>query len=100
MQRSIAAIAVIAACLFALSSSVTAQVTQPGDMQQRLEQEMTNTKRSAADSSASAGQNAPNMKSEAEKKMEDTARQHKSQAEGQMTEEIEKAKRKAQGMGQ
>lgn len=73
---------------------------QPGDMQQQLEQELANTKRSATESSTGARQNASDVKSAAEKKMEDTAAQHKSQAEGKMMEEIEKAKRKAQGIGQ
>ncbi|MBU6432556.1 MAG: hypothetical protein KGS09_07480 [Nitrospirae bacterium] len=73
---------------------------QPGDMQQKLEQELANTKRSATESSSGASQSASDVKSAAEKKMEDTAAQHKSQAEGKMTEEIEKAKRRAQGIGQ
>lgn len=68
---------------------------QPGDMQQKLEQELANTKRAATESSSGASQSASDVKSAAEKKMEDTAAQHKSQAEGKMTEEIERAKRKA-----
>lgn len=75
------------------------QIPSAGDMQQKLEQEMSNAKRSASESSSSARQSGGSMKSEAEKKMEDTAAQHKSQAEGKMNEEIEKAKQKAQGMG-
>ena len=74
-------------------------VPSAGDMQQKLDQEMANAKRSASESSSNARQGAANVKSEAERKMEDTAAQHKAQAEGKMTEEIEKAKQKAQGMG-
>lgn len=81
------------------SVAVSAQVPSAGDMQQRLDQEMANAKRSATESSSSARQGASNVKSEAERKMEETAAQHKGQAEGKMTEEIEKAKRKAQGAG-
>lgn len=73
---------------------------QPGDMQQKLEQEMATTKRSATESSSSARQNASDVKSVAEQRMSETAAQHKSQAESKMTEEIEKARRKAQGIGQ
>lgn len=72
-----------------------AQIPSAGDMQQKLDQEMANAKRSAAESSSAARQGAGNVKSEAERKMEETAAQHKGQAEGKMTEEIEKAKRKA-----
>jgi len=77
----------------------SAQVPSAGDMQQKLDQEMANAKRSATESSSSARQGASNVKTEAERKMEETAAQHKGQAEGKMTEEIEKAKRKAQGSG-
>lgn len=77
----------------------SAQVPSAGDMQQKLDQEMANAKRSATESSSSARQGAGNVKSEAERKMEEAAAQHKGQAEGKMTEEIEKAKRKAQGSG-
>lgn len=73
---------------------------QSGDMQQKLEQEMANTKRSATESFSGARQSASDVKSAAEKKMEDTAAQHKSHAEGKMTKEIEQAKRKALGIGQ
>ncbi len=76
---------------------LSAQVPSASDMQQKLDQEMSNAKRSASESSTSARQGASNMKSEAERKMEEEAAQHKSQAEGKMTEEIEKAKRKAMG---
>ncbi len=72
-----------------------AQVPSAGDMQQKLDQEMANAKRSATESSSAARQGAGHVKSEAERKMEETAAQHKGQAEGKMTEEIEKAKRKA-----
>ncbi len=62
---------------------VSAQgIPQPGDMQQRLEQGMSQTKRATSESAAGAAQSSREMKSEAEKKMEDTAGQHKSQAEG------------------
>ena len=74
------------------------QAPSAGDMQQKLDQEMTNARRSASESSSSAQQSVGNVKSEAEKKMEDAAAQHRSQAEGKMTEGIEKAKQKAQGM--
>ncbi len=74
---------------------VFAQVPSAGDMQQKLDQEMANAKRSATESSSTARQGAGHVKSEAERKMEETAAQHKGQAEGKMTEEIEKAKRKA-----
>ncbi|HLZ34269.1 MAG TPA: hypothetical protein VKP13_09635 [Nitrospira sp.] len=90
---------VIGAGLWLFAGALLAQgIPQPGDMQQRLEQEMTQTKRAAGESAAGASQSSKEMKSEAEKKMEDTAGLHKSQAEGKMTEEIEKAKRKAQGL--
>lgn len=78
---------------------VSAQVPSAGDMQQKLDQEMANAKRSATESSSSARQGAGNVKSEAERKMEETAAQHKGQAEGKMTEGIEKAKQKALGVG-
>ncbi|MEQ1795182.1 MAG: hypothetical protein ABL970_13440 [Nitrospira sp.] len=78
---------------------VFAQVPSAGDMQQKLDQELANTKRSATESTSSARQSASDVKSAAEQKMNDTAAQHKSQAEGKMAEEIEKAKRKAQGSG-
>ncbi len=81
--------------LFGSAPLVSAQVPSAGDMQQKLDQEMANAKRSATESSSAARQGAGNVKSEAERKMEETAAQHKGQAEGKMTEEIEKAKRKA-----
>lgn len=77
----------------------SAQVPSAGDVQQKLDQEMANAKRSATESSSSVRQGAGNVKSEAEWKMEETVAQHKGQAEGKMAEEIEKAKRKAQGAG-
>lgn len=73
---------------------------QPADMQQKLEQELANTKRAATESSSSARQSAIDVKSAAERKLEETAAQHKSQTEGKLTEEIEKKKRKAQGIEQ
>ena len=86
---------------FALGSAflVSAEVPSAGDMQQKLDQEMANAKRSATESTSGARQSASDVKSTAEQKMNDTAAQHKSQAEGKMTEEIEKAKRKTQGSG-
>jgi hypothetical protein len=69
-------------------------------MQQRLEQEMAESKRAAGESATGARQRSGEMKSEAEKKLEDTASQQKSQAEGKMAEEIEKAKRSARGLGE
>ena len=87
--------------LIGMATLCSAQgLPQPGDMQQKLEQELANTKRSATESSSGARRSSSDVKSAAEKKMEDTAAQHKSQAEGKMTEEIEKTKRKAQGIGQ
>lgn len=88
-------------CTLVIGSArgVSAQVPSAGDMQQKLDQEMANAKRSATESSSGAKKGASNVKSEAERKMEDTAAQHKGQAEGKMAEEIEKAKRKAQGAG-
>jgi F0F1-type ATP synthase membrane subunit b/b' len=77
----------------------SAQVPSAGDMQQKLDQEMANAKRSATESSSSARQGAGNVKSEAERKLEETEAQHKSQAEGKLTEAIEKAKRKSQESG-
>jgi hypothetical protein len=89
----------IVASFLLFAGPVFAQgIPQPGDMQQRLEQEMSQTKRATSESAAGARRSSQEMESEAEKKMEDTARQHRSQAEGKMTEEIEKAKRKAQGL--
>lgn len=82
-----------------LSSVVFGQAPSPSDMQQKLDQELANAKRSATESSSSARQAASDKKSEAEQKMSDMAAQHKSQAEGKLTEEIEKAKRKVQGTG-
>lgn len=81
------------------SPVVFGQTPSASDMQQKLDQEMANAKRSATESTSSARQAASDKKSEAEQKMNDTAAQHKSQAEGKMMEEIEKAKRKAQGTG-
>lgn len=78
---------------------VGAQVPSAADMQQKLDQEMTNSKRSATESTSNARQEASDKKSEAEQKMNDMAAQHKSQADSKLTEEIEKAKRKAQGAG-
>jgi F0F1-type ATP synthase membrane subunit b/b' len=98
-MKHIAVGAVTALFVVSLGSTVLAQVPSAGDMQQKLDQEMANAKRSASESSSAARQGAANVKSEAERKMEDTAVQHKVQAEGKMTEEIEKAKQKAQGMG-
>ena len=88
-------------CTLVLGSALGAfaQIPSAGDMQQKLDQELANAKRSATESSSSAREGVGNVKSEAERKMEDTAAQHKGQAEGKMTEEIEKAKRKAQGAG-
>lgn len=85
--------------LFGSALLVSAQVPSAGDMQQKLDQEMANAKRSATESSSAARQGAGNVKSEAERKMEETTAQHKGQAEGKMTEEIEKAKRKAMEAG-
>ena len=51
---------------------------QPGDMQQKLEQELANTKRSATESSSGARQSASDVKSVAEKNMEDTPAQEPS----------------------
>jgi hypothetical protein len=99
MNYRITAATTITAAFLLFSGPVFAQgVPQPGDMQQRLEQEMSQTKRATSETAAGTRQRSGEMKSEAEKKMEDTAGQHKSQAEGKMTEEIEKAKRKAQGL--
>lgn len=101
MSHALRVITISLASLIGMATLCSAQgLPQPGDMQQKLEQEMANTKRSATESSSGARQSASDVKSAAEKKMEDTAAQHKSQAEGKMTEEIEKAKRKAQGIGQ
>jgi len=75
-----------------------AQVPSAGDMQQKLDQEMTSARRSASDSASSMQQGTSRAKSEAERKMEDTANEHKNQAEGKMSEAIEKAKRKSQGL--
>ncbi len=88
-------------CAFVVgtASVVSAQVPSAGDMQQKLDQEMANARRSASESSSSARQGVGNVKSEAERKMEDTTAQHKSQAEAKMAEEIEKAKQKAHSMG-
>jgi hypothetical protein len=66
---------------------------------QCLGNESSDAKRPATESSSSARQGAGNVKSEAERKMEETAAQHKGQADGNTTEEIEKAKRKAQESG-
>lgn len=85
--------------VFSSALVVSAQAPSAGDMQQKLDQELANTKRSAAESTSNARQSASDVKSAAEQKMNDTAAQHKSQAEGKMAEEIEKAKRKAQGSG-
>jgi len=85
--------------LFGSALLVSAQVPSAADMQQKLDQELANTKRSATESTSKARESASDVKSAAEQKMSDTAAQHKSQAEGKMTEEIEKAKRKAQGAG-
>ncbi|MCS6293626.1 MAG: hypothetical protein H8J66_11185 [Nitrospira sp.] len=91
----------LALCTLVIGSALvaSAQVPSAGDMQQKLDQEMANAKRSATESSSSARQEAGNVKSEAERKLEETTAQHKGQAEGKMTEAIEKAKRKAQGSG-
>jgi hypothetical protein len=82
-------------CTLVIGSALvaSAQVPSAGDMQQKIDQEMANAKRSATESSSSARQGAGNVKSEAERKMEETAAQHKGQAEGKLTEEIEKVKR-------
>jgi len=69
-------------------------------MQQKLDQELANTKRFATESNSSTRQGASNVQSEAERKMEDLAAQQKSQAEGKMTEQTEKAKKKSQGVAQ
>ena len=78
------------------ASVALAQAPSAGDMQQRLDQELANTKRSASESVVGTRQGANSAKAEAERKMEETASQHRSQAEGKMTEEIEKAKQKTQ----
>lgn len=91
MMMSLLAVSVV----FGSVLLVSAQIPSAGDMQQKLDQEMANAKRSATESSSAARQGSGNVKSEAERKMEETAAQHKGQAEGKMTEEIEKAKRKA-----
>ncbi len=96
MNQLLAALAT-AVFMFGTVFVVSAQVPSSGDMQQKLDQEMANAKRSASESPSNARQGASHMKSEAERKMEDEAAQHKSQAEGKMSEEIEKAKRKAMG---
>lgn len=85
--------------VFGSALMVSAQAPSAGDMQQKLDQELANTKRSAAESTSNARQSASDVKSAAEQKMNDTAAQHKSQAEGKMAEEIEKAKRKAKESG-
>jgi F0F1-type ATP synthase membrane subunit b/b' len=98
MRQTAVVLSTLSTVVLGSALMALAQVPSAGDMQQRLDQEMANARRSASESSPSAKQHADGMKSEAEKKMEDTATQHKSQAEGKMTEEIEKAKQKAQGM--
>lgn len=97
MRNAILVCTCIVAMLGASACLVSAQVPSAGDMQQKLDQEMANAKRSASESSSNTRQGASNMKTEAERKMDDEAAQHRSQAEGKMTEEIEKAKRKAMG---
>jgi F0F1-type ATP synthase membrane subunit b/b' len=99
MRRSISIMLTMSMMVLGLSPVVFGQAPSAGDMQQKLDQEMANAKRSATESSSSARQAASDKKSEAEQKMSDMAAQHKSQAEGKMTEEIERAKRKAQGAG-
>ncbi|MFO0705801.1 MAG: hypothetical protein U0412_03015 [Nitrospira sp.] len=99
MMKQMIFCASLTACFLGASLTTLAQVPSAGDMQQKLDQEMANAKRSASDAASGAKQGAGSVKSEAERKMEETAAQHKSQAEGKMTEEIEKAKQKAQGTG-
>jgi hypothetical protein len=99
MKNPITLYAVMAVVVMGGGGTAFAQVPSAGDMQQRLDQEMANAKRSATESTSNVRQGAGNVKSEAERKMEETAAQHKSQAEAKMTEEIEKAKQKSQGMG-
>ena len=70
------------------------QALSPKDMQQKLDQEMANTKRSASESASGTRQSADDVASDAERKMEEAAIQHKSQAEAKMAEETEKAKKK------
>jgi hypothetical protein len=101
MSQAFRVLTISLASLIGMATLCSAQgLPQPGDMQQKLEQEMANTKRFATESSSGACQNASDVKSAAEWKMSETAAQHKSQAEDKMTEQIEKAKRKAQGIGQ
>ena len=76
--------------LFGSVLMVSAQAPSASDMQQKLDQELANTKRSATESTSKARESASDVKSAAEQKMNDTAAQHKSQAEGKMAEEIEK----------
>lgn len=99
MRRSMSVMLTMSMMVLGLSPIVFGQALSAGDMQQKLDQEMANAKRSATESSSSTRQAASDKKSEAEQKMSDMAAQHKSQAEGKLTEEIEKAKRKAQGTG-
>lgn len=98
-MRNIIGSVLIVALVMGSALVAVAQAPSAADMQQKLDQEMANAKRSATESTSAARQGASNVKSEAERKMEETAAQHKGQAEGKMAEEIEKAKRKAQGTG-
>ena len=98
MCKTVSVLLTASTIVLGVALVASGQVPSPGDMQQKLDQEMANAKRSA-ESTSSARQAASDKKSEAEQKMSDTAAQHKSQAESKMTEEIEKAKRKAQGTG-
>jgi F0F1-type ATP synthase membrane subunit b/b' len=99
MRQKVSVLFTMSTVLLGSALVASGQVPSSSDMQQKLDQEMANSRRSASESVSSSRQGAGNMKSEAEKKMEETAAQHKSQAESKMTEEIEKAKQKAQGMG-
>ena len=101
MSHAFRVLTINLASLIGMATICSAQgQPQPGDMQQKLEQELANTKRAATESSSAARQSASNVKSAAERKLEETAAQHKSQTEGKLTEEIEKKKRKAQGIEQ
>ena len=99
MRKSVSMMLTMSMMVLGFSPVVFGQAPSPSDMQQKLDQEMANAKRSTTESSSSARQAASDKRSEAEQKMGDMAAQHKSQAESKMTEEIEKAKRKALGTG-
>ena len=76
-MRKIAPVSLtLSAIILGAALVASGQVQSPKDMQQKLDQELANTKRSASESASGTGKSAGDVSSDAERKVEDLTIQH------------------------